>query len=158
MKKSLILGRFQPLHMGHLSIFENVIDSDEELLICIGSSNEKRTEENPYTSSERTQMINSVLSNYKCKYKIFEIPDINNNDLYVTHLKSIVPHFDKVYSGNKLVKELFEKAKYPVVVPNLINREVWQGVSIRQAMKDGDDWEMDVPASVAKIISGIELS
>ena len=158
MKKSLILGRFQPLHMGHLSVFETVIDSDEELLICIGSSNEKRTEENPYSSSERTQMINSVLSNYKCKYKIFEIPDINNNDLYVTHLKSIVPPFDKVYSGNKLVKELFEKAKYLVVVPNLINREVWQGVSIRQAMKDGGDWEMDVPASVAKIISGIELS
>ena len=66
--------------------------------------------------------------------------------------------FDKVYTGNKLVKELFESAGYPVIVPHLIKREAWQGASIRQAMKDGGDWEMDVPASVAKIISGIELS
>jgi len=158
MKKGLILGRFQPLHMGHLSLFEAVIDDGNELLICIGSSNEERTNNNPYTSLERNRMIRSVLSNYNCKYDIFEIPDINNNDLYVKHLESMVPEFNLVYSGNKLVKKLFENAGYSVIIPNLINREAWQGASIRQAMKDGDDWEMDVPASVASIISEIELS
>ena len=158
MKRGLILGRFQPLHMGHLSLFESVIDDENELLICIGSSNEKRTENNPYNSLERTKMIKSVLSNYDCKYDIFEIPDINNNELYVKHLESMVPKFDLVYSGNNLVKMLFENAGYSVIIPNLINREAWQGASIRQAMKDGGDWEMNVPASVANIISEIELS
>ena len=158
MKRGLILGRFQPLHMGHLSLFESVIDDENELLICIGSSNENRTENNPYNSLERTKMIKSVLSNYDCKYDIFEIPDINNNELYVKHLESMVPKFDLVYSGNNLVKMLFENAGYSVIIPNLINREAWQGASIRQAMKDGDKWEMDVPASVANIISEIELS
>ena len=158
MKKGLILGRFQPLHMGHLSLFESVIDDGNELIICIGSSNEKRTESNPYTSLERTRMIKSVLSNYTCKYDIFEIPDINNNDLYVKHLESMVPEFDLVYSGNNLVKNLFENAGYSVIIPNLINREAWQGASIRQAMKAGEDWKMDVPVSVANIISEIELS
>ena len=57
MKKGLILGRFQPLHMGHLSIFETVIDKDEGLVICVGSSNKKRTEKNPYTSLERIQTV-----------------------------------------------------------------------------------------------------
>ena len=103
-------------------------------------------------------MIESVLSRYSCNYRIFEVPDINNNELFVNHLENIVPSFDKVYTGNKLVKKLFEKAGYPVTVPHLINREAWQGVSIRQAMKDGDDWETAVPASVVKIISDIELS
>ena len=158
MKKGLILGRFQPLHMGHLSLFETVIDNGEELVICIGSSNEERTEKNPYTSSERINMIKAVLSNYKCKYAIYEIPDINNNNLYVKHLESMVPKFDVVYSGNSLVKKLFEESGYNVIVPKLLNREVWQGVSIRQAMKDGDDWEMDVPAVVTEIISEIKLS
>ncbi len=158
MKKGLILGRFQPLHMGHLSLFEAVIDEGHELLICIGSSNQKRTDNNPYTSLERTKMIKSVLSNYNCKYDIYEIPDINNNELYVKHLESMVPEFDLVYSGNKLVKTLFENAGYSVIIPNLINRVAWQGASIRQAMKDDGDWEMDIPASVAKIISDIELS
>ena len=158
MKKGLILGRFQPLHMGHLSLFEAVIDEGYELLICIGSSNQKRTDNNPYTSLERTKMIKSVLSNYDCKYDIYEIPDINNNELYVKHLESMVPEFNLVYSGNTLVKTLFENAGYSVIIPNLINRVAWQGASIRQAMKDGDDWEMDVPADVANIISEIELS
>jgi len=158
MKKGLILGRFQPLHMGHLSLFETVIDNGDELLICIGSSNEERTDNNPYTSSERIKMVEAVLSNYNCKYTIFEIPDINNNDLYVKHLESMVPDFDNVYSGNALVKTLFERSGYNVIVPKLLNREVWQGVSIRQAMKDGDDWEMDVPAVVTEIISEIKLS
>ena len=158
MKKGLILGRFQPLHMGHLSLFEAVIDNQQELLVCLGSSNEERTKRNPYSSSERIQMIKAVLSNYDCKYDIFEIPDINNNDLYVKHLEKIVPEFDIVYSGNTLVKSLFEEAGYSVIVPKLVNREAWQGVSIRQAMMDGDDWEMDVPAVVANIISEIELS
>ena len=158
MKKGLILGRFQPLHMGHLSLFEALIDDGCELLICIGSSNEKRTDNNPYTSLERTRMIKSVLSNYDCKYDIYEIPDINNNELYVKHLESMVPEFNLVYSGNTLVKTLFENAGYSVIIPNLINRVAWQGASIRQAMKDDGDWEMDIPASVAKIISDIELS
>ena len=157
MKKGLILGRFQPLHMGHLSLFETVIDNGDELLICIGSSNEERTDNNPYTSSERIKMVEAVLSNYNCKYTIFEIPDINNNDLYVKHLESIVPEFDIVYSGNALVRTLFERSGYSVIIPKLLNREVWQGVSIRQAMKDGDDWEMDVPAVVTEIISEIKI-
>mgnify|MGYP006083018773 FL=1 len=158
MKKALILGRFQPLHMGHLSLFEAVIDDEYELLVGIGSSIEKRTENNPYSSNERSKMIKAVLSNYECKYKIYEIPDINNNDLYVKHLENIVPAFDVVYSGNNLVKTLFENAGYHVNLPKIINREAWQGASIRQAMKMGDDWGMDVPANVAKIISNINLS
>ncbi|MEC7349970.1 MAG: nicotinamide-nucleotide adenylyltransferase [Candidatus Thermoplasmatota archaeon] len=158
MKRGLILGRFQPLHMGHLSLFENVIEKKEKIIVCIGSSDKKRTKENPYNALERTQMIESVLSRYKCEYEIFEIPDINNNELYVKHLEKIVPKFHSVYSGNSLVKKLFETAGYPVFVPEFINREVWQGVSIRQAMKDGDGWEMNVPPSVAKIISEIDLS
>ena len=71
MKKGLILGRFQPLHMGHLSLFEAVINEGHELLICIGSSNEERTDNNPYNSFERIRMIRDVLSKYKCKYDIF---------------------------------------------------------------------------------------
>ena len=68
MKRGLILGRFQPLHMGHLSLFENVIEKKEKIIVCIGSSDKKRTKENPYNALERTQMIESVLSRYK-KYE-----------------------------------------------------------------------------------------
>ena len=35
MKRGLILGRFQPLHMGHLSLFESVIEKKEEIIFLV---------------------------------------------------------------------------------------------------------------------------
>jgi len=158
MKKGLILGRFQPFHLGHLTLIKNVINDNFEPLICIGSSQEERTKENPFTMLERQKMIESVLKPLECNYQIYGIPDINNYDLYVLHLTSLVPLFDVVYSGNSLVKKLFTKAGHKVIIPEIINREAWEGSSIRQAILEDDNWERDVPVSVAKIISGIDIA
>ena len=157
MKKGLILGRFQPFHLGHLALIKNVINDDLYPLICIGSSQKGRSKENLFTKDERKKMIKTVLKDLKCKYEIYEIPDINNYDHYVSHLKSLVPSFDIVYSGNPLVKRLFMEAGHNVIVPEMINREVWEGSSIRQAILEGGDWERDVPQAVADIISDINL-
>jgi len=157
MKKGLILGRFQPFHLGHLTLIKNVINDDVYPLICIGSSQKKRSKENPFTKDERKKMIETVLKDLKCKYEIYEIPDINNYDLYVSHLKNLVPSFDVVYSGNSLVKRLFMEAGHKVIVPEMINREVWEGSSIRQAILEGGNWEKDVPQAVVDIISDINL-
>jgi len=108
MKKGLILGRFQPFHLGHLRLIEAVRDDNLELIICIGSAQEGRTKDNPFTTEERRIMVEAVVSCLDCEYQIYEIPDVNNNDLYVSHLKTFVPDFDTVYSGNSLVLKLFK--------------------------------------------------
>ena len=92
------------------------------------------------------------MSNLDCKYEIYEIPDVNNNELYVSHLETFVPDFDIVYSGNTLVQKLFKTAGYRVVVPEMINREVWEGVAIRRAMMVGDEWETAVPPQIVDYI------
>lgn len=157
MNKGLILGRFQPFHLGHLALIKNIIADHLDPLICIGSSQKERTRENPFTKAERRKMIESVLETLECNYEIYEIPDINNYDLYVSHLTKIVPSFDVVYSGNALVKRLFTEAGHNVIVPQMVNRLVWEGSSIRQDILKNGDWERDVPQTVAKIISNIEL-
>ena len=96
MKKGLILGRFQPLHMGHLSLFETVINNGEELLICIGSSNEERTENNPYSSSERIKMINR-----KSKFNYFAF-----------HLSNPIVIWIRNLLMKKLVKNKYFLEKY----------------------------------------------
>ena len=103
MKKGLILGRFQPFHLGHLRLIEAVKDDNLEPMICIGSAQEGRTKDNPFTTEERRIMVEAVVSCLDCEYQIYEIPDVNNNDLYIAHLKTFVPDFDTVYSGNSLV-------------------------------------------------------
>ena len=102
-------------------------------------------------------MIQSALESLNCNYEIYEIPDINNYDLYVSHLKNLVPSFDIVYTGNSLVNRLFTEAGHKVVTPEMVNREVWEGSSIRLAILEGGSWEKNVPPSVAKIISNIDL-
>ena len=159
MRKGLILGRFQPFHLGHLRLIDAVKDDNLEPMICIGSAHEGRTKDNPFTTEERRIMVETVVSRLDCKYQIYEIPDVNNNDLYVSHLKTFVPDFDAVYSGNSLVLKLFKAAGYRIVRPEMVNREVWEGAAIRQAMTKGDEWRTAVPPQIVDIIhdlNGIE--
>ena len=101
-------------------------------------------------------MIETIMKNMNCKYNIFEIPDINNYDLYVSHLEKFVPVFDCVYSGNPLVQRLFGNAGYEIVKLEMINRVVWEGSAIRLAMKEGGDWESAVPNHIVEIIHRID--
>ena len=153
MKKGLILGRFQPFHLGHLSVIQEILNDQIEPMICIGSAQEGNTNDNPFTTKERKTMIKVVMCNLDCKYEIYEIPDVNNNELYVSHLETFVPDFDIVYSGNTLVQKLFKTAGYRVVVPEMINRKVWEGAAIRRAMMVGDEWETAVPSQIVDYIS-----
>ena len=152
MKKGLVLGRFQPFHLGHLNLIQTVLNDKKEPLICIGSAQYAHTKDNPFTVKERKDMIQLIMDELNCNYTIYEIPDINNYDKYVSHLEEFVPKFDTVYSGNKLVQRLFKNAGYKIVIPEMINREVWEGAAIRQAMTEGDEWEVAIPPQILDMI------
>ena len=156
MKRGLVLGRFQPFHFGHLELIKEMVKEEIEPLICIGSAQHSHTGENPFTAEERKEMIDVVMKNLNCKYNIFEIPDINNYDLYVSHLETFVPAFDCVYSGNPLVQRLFGNAGYEIIKLKMINRAVWEGSAIRLAIKEGDDWESAIPSKIVEIIHRID--
>ena len=155
MKKGLILGRFQPFHFGHLKLIESIVNDKVLPLICIGSAQYSHTVDNPFTVKERKEMIMAVLQSLNCEYEIFEIPDINNYDLYVSHLETFVPIFDQIYSGNPIVQRLFDEAGYKVVKLQMFNREVWEGSAIRLAMREDGDWESAVPNQIVEIIQRI---
>ncbi len=57
------------------------------------------------------------------------------------------------------LQQLFKAAGYNIVMPEMVNREVWEGAAIRQAMTEGDEWETAVPPQIVNIIhdlNGIE--
>ena len=58
----VFLGRFQPFHIGHLSIVQKILADYDRLLIVIGSADKARTEENPWTLQEREAIIRETLS------------------------------------------------------------------------------------------------
>ena len=53
----VFIGRFQPFHLGHLSVVKAGLDQAEQLIILSGSSHRPRSVRNPWTADERAEMI-----------------------------------------------------------------------------------------------------
>ena len=57
----LLIGRFQPFHLGHLDAVMFGLSRTENLFIGIGSSNKSNEKKNPFSSEERREMIVSSI-------------------------------------------------------------------------------------------------
>ena len=117
--KALFIGRFQPLHNGHIKIIQEASKKYSEIIIGIGSSQYGHTIENPFTNDERKIMIERSLNNIGVKnYKIVFIPDIHNPPKWVDHVLSIISDFDEVISNNNFITSsfnLFTRGKTPTL-------------------------------------------
>lgn len=155
--RGLLIGRFQPFHKGHLYVVKEIIKVVDEIIIGIGSAQLSHTLENPFTAGERLMMIAKSLfeNGIKKNYYIIPIPDVNNNSLWVSHVKSLTPPFHKVYSGNTLVKRLFKEVGVTVETPPMFNRKEYSGTEIRKRMINGGPWEHLVPKGVVEVIREI---
>jgi nicotinamide-nucleotide adenylyltransferase len=154
--RALLIGRFQPFHKGHLAIIKNILDGVDELIIVVGSSQHKDSEDNPFSADERLEMIRRALdSEGITKFQVYKVPDIGDDDRYPGHLMDRVPNFDAVYSGNSLVQRLFGAAGKDVRKISLIKRDEYSGTEIRRRMRSGEEWEHLVPDAVLKYLDEI---
>src|SRR3989338_3326418 len=155
MKRALFIGRFQPFHNAHLIDVKKVLKEVDEVIIAIGSSQEKNTLENPFSYNERKQMIADTLKKHKIKrYKIYPVPDLYNDEKWIEYIKKNLPSYDFVYSGNAWTLKCFKKFDSKVKKIKLI-----KGISstiIRNAMVKGKDWKILVPKEVADYIEKIK--
>ncbi len=157
-KRAVLLGRFQPFHLGHLAVIRQILAEQDELVIGIGSAQASHTEDNPFTAGERIMMITKALDHDKVprdKWYVIPLVDVGNNSLWVSHVRSSAPPFQAVYSGNPLVKRLFKEAGVDVREPPPFNRREYSGTEIRKKMLAGKDWKNSVPPAVAEVIGEI---
>lgn len=68
---SLFIGRYQPLHDGHIKLIQTVIDEGKLPLIALRNTDVDSN--NPYTVEERIQMFEKAFGN---KVEVIVIPDI----------------------------------------------------------------------------------
>lgn len=59
-KVALVVGRFQPVHIGHQTLFKKALELADHVLIGIGSANVARCMANPYTALDRENMLRSL--------------------------------------------------------------------------------------------------
>jgi len=157
--RGFFIGRFQPYHLGHHEVIKDILNQVDELIIGIGSAQESHTLENPFTAGERILMVSKALDEIdkELRKRVYIIPleDIYRNALWVSHVCSMVPPFDVVFSNNPLVIRLFKEAGFEVRTTIMYNREFLQGKEIRKMMINGGEWEKYVPKAVADVIKEI---
>jgi nicotinamide-nucleotide adenylyltransferase len=150
----LVIGRYQPFHLGHLKAIQEILQSCDEVIIGIGSAQYSHMRDNPFTAGERYQMILESLREVKLQQRAHIIPiiDINRYSLWVSHVKSLVPGFSTIFTSNPLTERLFSEAGYKVRQTEIFRRSEYSGTHIRELMINGGRWKELVPASVADVI------
>jgi bifunctional NMN adenylyltransferase/nudix hydrolase len=76
---AILIGSFEPLHVGHLTALDSALEAAERVLLLIGSARAARSIRHPWAAGEREEMIrSSVPAAQLGRIDIRSIPD----DLY----------------------------------------------------------------------------
>jgi nicotinamide-nucleotide adenylyltransferase len=156
--RGLLIGRYQPFHLGHLHCIEEVLKRFPEAIIAIGSAQFSHTLHNPFTAGERVTMIRLAMDEAKInasKYYLIPIRDLRIHDLWAAHVISQTPRFEVVFSNEPVTSRLFKEAGFRVEPLPFYDRELYSATEIRERVVHGESWEKLVPASVAAYIKEI---
>ncbi|HIE30762.1 MAG TPA: nicotinamide-nucleotide adenylyltransferase [Methanosarcinales archaeon] len=155
MSRAFYIGRFQPYHIGHHTIISGIADEVDEIVVGIGSAQRSHEIENPFTAGERVIMVSRSLKSLDIDYYVIPIEDIQRNSVWVSHVRSMTPHFDLAYTNNPLVFRLFAEAGTTVRRSPMYQREIYSGTAIRERMLSGEAWEHLVPDAVARVVEEV---
>ncbi|VVB58362.1 Nicotinamide-nucleotide adenylyltransferase [Candidatus Anstonella stagnisolia] len=149
---AIFIGRFQPLHKGHLYALKYVAKRHAKFLIVIGSA-QKKGKRNPFSVQTRKKMLNAVLRRNKLQAKIKILKDYSSNEKWVREFQKLAGNATCVYSNNSLVKKLCKKAGFSVVPIPFYKRYKYYATLIRERMHGKKSWKQLVPKEVLEIIS-----
>lgn len=98
---AVFIGRFQPLHLGHLYAIEQGLKHAKRLLILIGDTGGPRGLKNPWTFEERTRMIWSSLTPEQATRVSFDmVYDMPSDTEWAGEIQSCVNAFASVPDKN----------------------------------------------------------
>ena len=149
----ILIGRFQPFHLGHLEAVIFGLTKVDTLFIGIGSSNKSHQDRNPFTADERKEMILSSLEEkIQERVSIYYIPDSNDHSKWTDSIDKIIPSYDIVFSNDDFTHELFEKHEKKVISVELKSRQSLSGTNIRKMILNEENWQKLVPDGARNIL------
>ncbi|WP_373800411.1 adenylyltransferase/cytidyltransferase family protein, partial [Delftia acidovorans] len=58
---AVLIGRFQPLHNGHMALLRAALERAEQIVVVLGSAWQAPNPKNPFSWQERAQMLREAL-------------------------------------------------------------------------------------------------
>ena len=155
--RALVIGRFQPFHLGHLHVVREIAPKPKDYVIGIAASADHGTMTNPFTVVERREMIIRALEEAGIgPFEVVGIPDIHNPPKWVAHVISIVPDFDLVVAHNPETLDLFAKQGIPARYATPYRMDELSGTHIRNLMLEGGAWQELIPPAVSRYLESID--
>jgi cytidyltransferase-like protein len=164
----MIHGRFQPFHNGHLEYLRGAAARSDDVFVGITNPDPWRVREepsdplrhlpesNPFTYAERLLMIEAVAADEGIPVHVIPFP-VNEPELWPAYVPQGVTQYLRLFSawgGTKL--ERMRAAGYAVVILDEGAEKGVSGADVREAMRNGGDWEALVPPGVARVIHSLQ--
>ena len=160
---SFMIARFQPLHNGHKSIIDKMIDESENITIILGSAQESGTKKNPLSVSQRQNLIENIYG-IRDNIKILSLNDVDCDldawyNYVIDFLKEKVPEFgfpNAYYCGDMENGHYYNKGEFKIEVADRENQIGYKNISatkVREMIKNNDDnWKNYIPNENIKLI------
>lgn len=159
---AVVIGRFQPLHNGHLALIERALKRADRVLVIVGSANRAQDLRNPWTASFRRTLVHSALfarNHNMARISIAHADDIlYDDDAWIAQIETIVRQHVRPEEKESilLVGHDRDETSYYLSAFSwpVLNCEDINGVSGTQfreayfAQQPAEDWTQWVPACV----------
>ena len=122
-------GKFQPVHMGHITSIMKIFEDYEKIIIGITSDSP-----NVLSLQKRKEVFQSVLSRFdKFEYVFFDTALIDIKD------KTILPKFDVCVSGNQKVLDFMKKNNFKTRLLKRSSGVGYSGTEIRSIIDNSKE-------------------
>lgn len=154
---AVFIGRFQPFHIGHMSVVEKILTQFPRLLLIIGSANESETSKNPWTLEEREEMIRaSIPVIMQEKIDIAWLDDVPEDRVWWEKLRNLISNYAGIqanttnntqwscilFTGNEWVADI---CRDHTITTEWIQYSIdISGSEIREKMRKGEDVSKNV--------------
>ena len=153
----LLIGRFQPFHLGHLAALRFALSKVDKLWLGLGSSNKPMEKNNPFSVDERKKMIlSSIEDSIKNKISIFPIPDLDDHVKWIQNIDTIVPDYEIIFSNDPMTEHLYSKRKIQVTAIPFLKRDQLSGTRLRDLIKSDQKWDDLVPEGTKILLENLD--
>ena len=153
----LLIGRFQPFHLGHLAALQFAIPKVDKLWLGLGSSNKPIEKNNPFSIEERKKMIlSSIDDSIQNKISIFPIPDLDNHVRWIQNIDTIVPDYEIIFSNDPMTEHLYSKRNVQVIAIPFLKRDQLSGTRLRDLIQSDQKWDDLVPEGTKLILENLD--